>query len=973
MKQGLRIIVALGLALFAVSAVSAHAKLTRATPAPNSVSSVAPTQVQLWFDEPLDLAFSDAQVLDANQTRVDQGVLQPVAGDAQSVIIPLKPLSDGSYTVMWKVLSAADGHITRGVYAFGVGDVAELPTAPIAVGEASTPNELTPLSGTARWLTLLTLLALAGAFIFRPFLLTRSLHDVNANEATRRVAGQRWRQFVWGMLALCLLANLAELFVQTNLVADQVNVNAVIGVLFASRYGALWLARVALILLSALVVGLEARGKRIPYADAALIVLGAAALWTRSLNSHATASGNLSVAVFLDWLHLVGVAVWIGGLFCLGWLLPFVWRALDENQRGAWMARLVPQFSLLALPATLVIFVTGVFASRQQIPALDILQTRALPTLQALSGDAYINTLLVKLALFAALLAFGALNLLWVSPRFRRAVLEPQKSARLFSRFRLTVGAEILLGAATIFLAGMLTLTVPPRSAPTQFAPAVVQALQTKPVALVGYPTPAIRVVLQIGPNPDAPTTFDALVTDAQGNSLPDVQRVIFNFMYLEEDAGAQNVNAEPRADNHYTAEGQWLPLEGMWKIRVTVRQKGAADVSVDLPYYIKARAAANAAASAPAAQTALQETQQAMNALTSLRMRQQLNDGAGNLALSDYAYQAPDRTRFAIQGQGESIAIGSQQYYQDKNGNWFARTRVEPFAFPNFTFADTALRVRAGRADKIDGQPAQLYLFDTWNTSGTDRIHYVYWVDAAQRVLQVGMVTASHYMMEQYSDLDDPTIKIVAPANVQVLPTVAPVATTNNSPLSSAVQGSGRPRGFITGDLEGDGALVMVVVGVIILLVGTGGKRPAKTRWLLLGLGAAAILLGVGLFIDAVNGMQAATQNAPVNVSRAAAGQQIYAQYCQTCHGEKGYGDGPSAASLPVQPFDLTTHVLLHDEQYLHAVILDGRGYMPAFGDRLSQDQILDLIAYTRLLARNAQQAGPNATPARPGFTPQP
>ncbi|MDL1896782.1 copper resistance protein CopC, partial [Anaerolineae bacterium CFX7] len=98
MKQGLRIIVALGLALFAVSAVSAHAKLTRATPAPNSVSSVAPTQVQLWFDEPLDLAFSDAQVLDANQTRVDQGVLQPVAGDAQSVIIPLKPLSDGSYT-----------------------------------------------------------------------------------------------------------------------------------------------------------------------------------------------------------------------------------------------------------------------------------------------------------------------------------------------------------------------------------------------------------------------------------------------------------------------------------------------------------------------------------------------------------------------------------------------------------------------------------------------------------------------------------------------------------------------------------------------------------------------------------------------------------------------------------------------------------------------------------------------------------
>ncbi len=973
MKYGLRIIIALGLALLVVSAVSAHAKLVRATPAPNSVVASAPPQVQLWFDEPLDLAFSEVQVFDANQTRVDQGTLQSAPGDAQSLIMPLKPTSDGSYTVRWKVLSSSDGHITRGVYAFGVGAVASATTAPIDTGAASTPNELTPLSGAARWLTLLTMLALAGAFIFRPFLLERSLRAVGADDTARAIAARRWRQFVFGFFALFLLVNFADLLALTNLVADQLSVNAVWGILFASRYGALWLARFGLILLAAILVGLDARGKRIPYADAALIVLGAAALLTRSLNSHATASGNLSLAVFMDWLHLLGVAVWVGGLFCLGWLLPFVWRALDEKKRGAWMARLVPQFSLVAIPMTLIIFVTGVFASRQQIPALDIIQTRALPTLQELSGDAYISTLLVKLALFFALLAFGALNLLWVSPRFRKYVAEPQKSARLFSRFRVTVGAEVLLGAATILLASMLTLTVPPRSAPEQFTPAVAQAPRAKPVALVAYPTADVRVVLEIGPDPNAPTTFDARVTDAQGNPLADVQRVIFNFMSLEQDAGAQNVNAEPRAENHYAAEGQWLPLEGMWRIRVTVRQKGKADASADLPFYIASRAANDANSSETTAQAALQQAQQTMNTLTSLRMRQQLNDGAGNVALSDYAYQAPDRTRFAIQGQGESIAIGSQQYYQDKNGNWFARTRVEPFVFPNFTFADTALRARAGRADKIDGESAQIYLFDTLNTSGTEKIYYAYWVDAAQRVLQVGMVTASHFMMEQYADFNDAAIAIRAPANVQVLPTVAPVAPTKSSPLAEAVQGSGRPRGFITGDLEGDGALVMVVVGVIILLVGTGGKRTAKTRWVVIGIGAAAILLGVGLFIDAVNGMQAATQSVPVNLARASSGQQTYAQYCQTCHGEKGYGDGPGAAGLPVQPFDLTTHVLLHDEQYLHAVILDGRGYMPAFGDRLSQDQILDLIAYTRLLARNAQQTGSNAPAARPGFTPQP
>ncbi len=974
LKWGSGIAAAFVLTLLTLGVVFAHAKLINATPAPNSVAGSAPTQVQLWFDEPLDLAFSSVQVFDAKQTRVDQGTLQPVSGDAMSVIAPLKTLDDGAYTVMWKVLSAADGHISRGVFAFGVGDVAGALAAPLDANAASATNELTPVSGALRWLALISMLTLVGAFIFRVLLLERSLTAIQADEKIRVLARRHWRQFVFIAFALCLLGNFGDLLVQVKLVAEQLELNTIGDVLLNSRYGTLWLWRVGLLVVCAALVGVEARGKTIPYADAALIVLGNAALFTRSLNSHAASSGNLSLSVFADWLHLFGAAVWIGGLFCLAWLLARLWRPLESKTRSAWLAWSVPQFSRIAIPMTALIFVTGAYGSALQIPALDFWNTRALPTWEQLSGDAYITMLARKIVLFAALLAFGALNLFWLSPRFRKYVNEPEKSGRLFSRFQMTMAAEVLLGTGVIFLAGMLTLTVPPRSAPAQTTPALAQTTAPeRPVALVGYPTAQARVVLEIGPEPNAPTVFDALVTDAAGNALPDVQRVIFNFMYLNQDTGAQNVNAEPRAENHFVAEGQLLPLEGMWKIKVTVRQKGADDASVEFPYYIAPRFPETADAPVMTAQLQLVKAQETMNALTSARMKQQLNDGGGNVALSSYQYQAPDRTRFEIQGQGESIAVGGQQFYQDKDGNWFARARIEPFVFPNYKFADTALRTRQGRADKIGAEPMQIILFDTSTTSGDARIQYAYWLDSNARVAQVGMVASNHYMLEQYSDFDNPAIKIEAPANVQVMPTAAPVAPTGNSPLTAAVQGSGRPRGFITGDLEGDGALVMVVVGVVILLVGTGGKRPARARWVILGTGAAAILLGVGLFIDAVNGMNAAAQNVPVNVARASSGQQIYAEYCQTCHGEKGYGDGPGAAALPTQPFDLTTHVLLHDEQYLHALILNGRGYMPAFGDRLSQDQILDVIAYSRLLARNAQQAGANATPARPGFTPQP
>jgi len=134
------------------------------------------------------------------------------------------------------------------------------------------------------------------------------------------------------------------------------------------------------------------------------------------------------------------------------------------------------------------------------------------------------------------------------------------------------------------------------------------------------------------------------------------------------------------------------------------------------------------------------------------------------------------------------------------------------------------------------------------------------------------------------------------------------------------------------------------------------------------LALALVFAVAGIGLFVDAMNGVAAAASNVSVDTTRASRGQLLYQQNCAVCHGVTGHGDGPGGANLPVKPFDLTTHVLLHDEQYLYAVILNGRGYMPAWGDKLTQDQIYDVIAYIRKLALDAQKQN-----AKPGFTPQP
>lgn len=972
MKVFLRIGIVLALIVLAVNVVSAHAKLVRANPAPNTVLGNAPSQVQLWYDEPLELNFSEVQVFDANRQRVDTGELQAVAGDAYSVLVPLKAIGDGTYTVIWKVLSSADGHITRGVFAFGVGNTAGVVSAPIDSGTSSAASELTPLSAVVRWVSLLSLLALVGGFVFRFFLLERSLEQVDANKHARKIGYTRWLQLTAFAFVLFFVGVFGELALQVNLIADQLSFTSVFTVLLNSRFGTLWLLRVGLMALCGVLVILEARRVAVPYTDYALIVLGNVALLTRSLISHSAGYGNVSLPVFADWLHLLGVALWVGGLFYFAWLMPFVWRALEAKTRAAWIAWLVPQFSIMAIGATIVIALTGFYNSTQQIPALDILTTNTLPTFEEISQGTYNTSLLAKIALFGVMVAFGALNLLFLSPRFRQFISEPDKSARLFTRFRVTVGAEVLLGVSVIFLAGVLTLTPPPRSEPEQLAPTVVETLPERPLLLVGYPSSDVQVQLEVGPNPRAPNLFSARVTDESGHALDDIQRVIFSFMYLNEDMGLQNVTADARGENVYAAEGNYLPLEGMWKIQVRVRRQGLEDALVNFPFYVAPRFGEDTTP-VMTAQLELQRAQDAMNALTALRSTQELNDGASGVARTVYEYQAPDKTKFEILGQGASIAIGADQFYQNRDGQWIQRARVENFMFPKFDFAATAQGTRIGRTDRVDGEPAQVVVFNTPNTSGTELIHYAYWLDAAnKRVLQIAMVTESHYMMQYYFDFDDPALAIAAPPNAVPAPTPAPVVEGGGNPLQTAVQGSPRPRGFITGDLEGDGALIMVVVGVVILVVGSGGKRNRNTRLVTLGIGAASVLLGIGLFVDAVNGTLAANQNIPVNTTRASTGQLVYQQNCAVCHGEKGFGDGPGGAALPVKPFDLTTHVLLHDEQYLYATILNGRGYMPAFGPRLSQDEILDVIAYTRLLARQAQQGGGDATP-RPGFTPQP
>ena len=75
-----------------------------------------------------------------------------------------------------------------------------------------------------------------------------------------------------------------------------------------------------------------------------------------------------------------------------------------------------------------------------------------------------------------------------------------------------------------------------------------------------------------------------------------------------------------------------------------------------------------------------------------------------------------------------------------------------------------------------------------------------------------------------------------------------------------------------------------------------------------------------------------------PVRYTTAAIvhGASLYAQRCRTCHGIRGYGDGPAAPSLSVKPVNLVEHVPHHRAGELfwwigHGIPGDRQGYLRA------------------------------------------
>jgi copper transport protein len=533
----------------------AHALLLRSDPEANAAVAQAPVQVQLWLSEPVEPAFTQVKVFDSNGKQVDDGVTKVDPADPTHVQVGLSSIGDGVYTVSWRALSTVDGHVTLGSFPFAVGtfDQAALDAASAASSQTSgsNPGEVLP-----RWLSLLGAAMALGGFFFVGYVWKPIWRETEAaGEAGDVDPAVPFQALQRGGVALFLAASIAALIYQagsaTGLPAFQTLIDPSLGdLLFATRYGLLWLGRIVCALALLLT---EERWERVLRFVRPVAALGL--LLTLSLNSHSAAAPHPLLPVFSDWLHLLAGAVWIGGLvyFAAG---MYATQKLAPGTRTRLAAGLVPRFSNLGITTVALLGLTGLYNAWITVGSLD-----------NVFNTTYGNALLLKIWIIVPLIGLAGVNLLVLRP-----ALQAQREAgvgagqrSLARHLALTVTGEMTLGA-TVLLAAASFATVPP-------ARTLVGQMNFKDQA------DDLHVDLTITPGNVGSNQFDVNLTDSSGAPLDDASEVLLRFSLI---SGDVPVGTEASLTNQgqglYSTQGTYFSLPGDWQTLVVIRRASKFD-----------------------------------------------------------------------------------------------------------------------------------------------------------------------------------------------------------------------------------------------------------------------------------------------------------------------------------------------------------------------------------------------------------
>jgi copper transport protein len=374
-----RVALAAGVMLGAVGGLAAradaHASLESSVPESGAALDAAPDELVLDFNEPVDVALGGVTLVDAEGSAIEIGEAHLRDGTDDVVVADLPALDEGQYIAGFEVVSA-DGHPVSGdiVFRIGAGAV-DLVAAPSA--DRSQPVDL--LYGVARFSLYPALVGSMGLWLFAllvwPPMWTRARRAVLVSLGVCGVAAG----LQFALAAPYLTGGTAGDAVSTAQWGDVADTSVGGWLLVRLLVTAVLLGGVALVPRRVtprhpLAVGLFGVG----FAVLAATVVG---------DGHGNAGRWFLVGFGSAWVHVVAMALWLGGLVAI------VWGARAEEP---WLLEAVSErWSTTAAVSVALIVASGVAQAWRLLPDFDAL------------GSRYGWLLIAKTVLVVAMLVLG--------------------------------------------------------------------------------------------------------------------------------------------------------------------------------------------------------------------------------------------------------------------------------------------------------------------------------------------------------------------------------------------------------------------------------------------------------------------------------------------------------------------------------------------------------------------------------------
>jgi copper transport protein len=536
--------------------VQAHAMLMRSIPDANAALVSAPAQIELFFSEAIAAKLSKINLMDLTGKPLNTAGVSIDAANPEHLIAPLPPLGDGVYMVVWSVISATDGHETTGSFPFTVGKVAA--GAAMLAPATSTPPPPTPIGEMiTKGLLYLASAAFMGSIMFTFLAWKPSLRQADVSNEGLGAYDQLVHKLWVGALIVLGVSAILRLMLEAGTASD-----ALIGwpwqpafgiILLSTRAGILGIVQLILGgILAALILPRLGRLNLISGLGASVLLLG-----TFCLQCHAASEPQPFLPMLADFIHLLGVAVWVGGLFAF---LAGMWaiRCLEPEPRTRLTSFLLPHFTTLAMSSVAALTVTGIYASYLHVGDLSLL-----------FSTSYGQALLLKLVIVAPMLAMGGINFMFTTPLMRKGAARPGGSPKLVDRFRLLLTSEAVLGCILLIWVGVFT-TLPPARV------GLASAAYTKVTT-----ADDLSVKLSIDPFQAGINTFTVTITSG-GKPVTDAKDVSLEFTDLSGMIPAAKTPMTVQGSGVYTLKGGYLGMPGKWDVKVVVVRPGKFDAYAD-------------------------------------------------------------------------------------------------------------------------------------------------------------------------------------------------------------------------------------------------------------------------------------------------------------------------------------------------------------------------------------------------------